>query len=168
MKNKTHFLLWSTFSIVFMIFLMGGCASPGNPREPSPSSPPAEVHHPPDFTENQLKFSSIQIEYELGHDHYSFEVVSKDSIQVKSYLDKHLLKVGNISREKYLPFLTKSIRLLKAYESSTRKEPNCRGPFKITIKLGESSKTSMGCRNEGEGTFGRLIRDGEFLLYSEN
>jgi hypothetical protein len=38
----------------------------------------------------------------------------------------------------------------------------------VTLKSPDSTKISKGCRSDGDGAFSRLIREGEFLLYSGN
>jgi hypothetical protein len=119
--------------------------------------------------ENKTASTSVTIDYELGKDHYQLQVVSdKNTTTVKSYSGKHLLKQGPIVRDKYLLFLNKANLFINTPQNISRKSYPRRGPFRVTVKSGESTKTAEGYRSDDEGSFSRLIREGEFLLYSEN
>lgn len=127
-----------------------------------------KLDEPSDTTRVNLN-GSITIDYELGRDHYLLQIISqKTAIQVESYLDKHLLKQALISQEKYLAFLNKANRFVDLPRSFSTKNRPCRGPFTVVVKSGDFNKTAKGCRSSDEGSLGRLIREGEFLLYSEN
>jgi hypothetical protein len=54
--------------------------------------------------------------------------------------------------------------------ATTAREPAasdaCRTPYTITVRVGTETQTLQGCRGEDDGGLSRLVRDGEFLLYS--
>ncbi|MFZ9595773.1 MAG: hypothetical protein ACO3A2_06800 [Bdellovibrionia bacterium] len=130
--------------------------APGDPEtpqaEPAPSSPPVG--------------SSVQIEYLLRRTHYSFFMESNtDHGRVKSYLDRQLLKEGRIPPEKCSQFFLK-ISEFMAHLPEDQGRSSCQSPFKITYKKGELVRVSEGCRSSDSGSFSKLIREGEFLLYS--
>lgn len=43
----------------------------------------------------------------------------------------------------------------------------CRSPFTITLRAGTDIRTLNGCRSLGEGSFSHLVKDSEFLIYSQ-
>jgi hypothetical protein len=174
MKNKlpvSNLRLPTFFSLylfALLLCLIASCTSLSK-REGEPSENTATDLSSAQALESKESSSSVKIDYELGKNHYLFQVVShKHTTIVKSYLDNQLLKEGPIIQEKYLLFLNKANRFIDIPQSRPNKKFPCRGPFTVTVKSGGPTKTAKGCRSQSEGSVGRLIREGEFLLYSGN
>jgi hypothetical protein len=174
MKNKIKTLFLISLAAGILI-LSDACSSLNKQHSAPPLSEeqvtsPKTSKVPEDIksSDNSLS-SSITLDYELGRDHYLFQVTSTPtSISVKSYLDKHLLKEGQVSSKKYLEYFNKVVLFISSPRGGSTKDLPCRGPFTVTLESNGSSKSSKGCRSNGEAGISRLIREGEFLLYSPN
>ncbi|MEO5970586.1 MAG: hypothetical protein ABIQ95_11715 [Bdellovibrionia bacterium] len=173
MKNNIPLLnlrlpaFFSLYLFSIILSLIAACTSSSKRESALSENTAADLSA--EALESKDSNSSVTIDYELGRDHYLFQVVShKNSIIVKSYLAKQLLKKGPIVENKYLSFLNKANRFIDIPQSRPNKKFPCRGPFTVTVKSGGSIKTARGCRSTSEGSVSRLIREGEFLLYSEN
>lgn len=165
MKNSFKYLLTG------ILIWITSCSSSN--KQQSPSSPDGvyEQRAPEQsqIIEDKDPTSSVTLNYELGRDHYLFQVVSrKNIIYVKSYLDKQLLKEGKVSPEKYSAYFNKVKLFLSIPQTLSAKNQFCRGPFTVTLKSPDSTKISKGCRSNDDGALSRLVREGEFLLYSGN
>ncbi|MBI2711771.1 MAG: hypothetical protein HYX41_02745 [Bdellovibrio sp.] len=116
----------------------------------------------------QLGNSSVSIEYILGRDHYRFTARSEETrVTGTTYLDKQLLKKGEIDQQRYPGFFTRASEIVDNLSRAPASDTFCRNPFIITIKAQEKTRTARGCRSSDDGALSKLIREGEFLLYSK-
>jgi hypothetical protein len=115
----------------------------------------------------------VEIEYVLGRDHYHFEALARGAqVTATSTINRRVLDQGLISSNRYPEFLQKASHFIQ----QTQKNPSqqlaqqqgCRTPFVVTVKTQTDTQMVKGCRSTDDGALSRLIRDGEFLLYSKN
>jgi hypothetical protein len=117
--------------------------------------------------------SSVEIEYSLGHYQHRFTANgAPDKAQVTTYLERDVVEHASVDPAKYGSFVAKAIAFSQKPKRAPTEEAECRSPFKVVIKTGEKSAektyTSQGCRSsDDEGALSRLVRDGEFLLFSK-
>jgi hypothetical protein len=117
--------------------------------------------------------SEINITYTLGHAHRKFEVAGEDGkIHGVTYVDRSLLKESSIDPAKYQAFFQRVSDFVEKgrvpAQNAPKDDAECRNPYSITLVQQKDTKTIKGCRESDEGTFGKLIRDGEFLLFGHN
>lgn len=117
--------------------------------------------------DNAMK-SKIEINYALGRSQYKYVAIGgKDQAEVSSFKDEKLLEKKSISPEKYQAFASKLENAIHATPSSEPQE-NCRTPYKIDVMIAEKESTFKGCRSDDtNGQIGKLLREGEFIFYSE-
>jgi hypothetical protein len=117
--------------------------------------------------------SSVEIEYSLGHYQHRFTADGHPGkAQVTTYLERDVVQHASVDPAKYDSFLSKAIAFTEKPKRAPTEEAECRSPFQVVIKTGEKSTektyTSQGCRSsDDEGALSRLVRDGEFLLFSK-
>jgi hypothetical protein len=120
------------------------------------------------FQENLLD-SSVTIEYVLGRDSYKISTESSPSgIDMNLSSNKKILEHGQMSRKLYPDFFKKASDFTQQLQMSSSTSNSCRGPFKITIRMGQKTQMGSGCRSRSSSTFSRLVKEAEFLLYSKN
>ncbi|OFZ53525.1 MAG: hypothetical protein A2428_12750 [Bdellovibrionales bacterium RIFOXYC1_FULL_54_43] len=113
--------------------------------------------------------TSVDIAYVLGHNRHRFWAQSDASrVEARTYLDRQIVEEAGIDRARYLDFLEKA----KTFVQSPRRSPAsntvvCRTPFTVTVRVGKDAYVATGCRGVDKGALGRLVREGEFLLYSK-
>jgi hypothetical protein len=119
--------------------------------------------------------TEINITYTLGHAHRKFTVVGDDGkILGETFVDRSLLKESSIDPAKYQAFFQRVSDFVEKGRVPAQSAPapqedaECRNPYSVTLVLQKDTKTLKGCRESDEGTFGKLIRDGEFLLFGHN
>jgi hypothetical protein len=117
--------------------------------------------------------SSVEIEYSLGHYQHRFTANGvPGKAQVTTYLERDVVEHASVDPLKYESFVAKAIAFSQKPKRAPTEEAECRSPFNVVIKTGEKSTektyTSQGCRSsDDEGALSRLVRDGEFLLFSK-
>ncbi len=113
--------------------------------------------------------SSIEIQYALGRDHYRFVATSQNSsIVANTFLNRQVLDTGPIDSNRYPLFLKRVSDFISQIKKDPIPRPPCRSPFRITVKIGSEIHIASGCRSTNGGELSKLVRDGEFLLYSKN
>ena len=126
----------------------------------------------------EVKGSSLEISYFLGHSRYRIQMTEDlTGVSANASTDGKVLGDVRVDREKYLEFKSKIFAFMQSSSGNKRSpaeaDPDCRNPFTITLSDSvaiESSRTHklVACRSGDDATIGRLIRDGEFLIYSRN
>jgi hypothetical protein len=111
--------------------------------------------------------SEINITYTLGHTYRKFVATSDGSkIQGETFIDRTLLRESSIDPAKYQPFVQRVSDFIEKTRNPA--QADCRSPYSIALTRGNDTKTLKGCRTNDEGTFGKLVRDGEFLLFGRD
>jgi hypothetical protein len=118
----------------------------------------------------------IDIEYTLGRDHYEFHAHSThskgDAVTVASLLNRRVLGQGSIDPARFPEFLKKAQEFLHHNPAEPSplptNPPPCHSPYSVTIRIHDQTQSIQGCRNSDSGALSKLVRDGEFLLYSKN
>lgn len=135
----------------------------------------ASAPHSSDKTKEavaELRGSSVEITYVLGHAERALLLKADgEKVQGETSVDHKPLKSGTVDPNRYRDFLQKvSEYMNRRTVASTEDSEPCRTPFVIVLRdIGaKDSRKLRGCRHHEEGHFGRLVRDGEFLLFSHN
>jgi hypothetical protein len=131
------------------------------------SSPPKSMAPPQIERESS---SSFEISYWLGEhgEHRLSGSTSQTSgTHVVSYLNTEVVDERQVKTESYSKYLAKLQSFIKSAQRTPSQESECRTPFTVVLKIDGITHTSKGCRASDEASFSRLIRDGEFLLYSK-
>lgn len=154
MRNQ---ITWISISL-----LIGSCST---------SSLRSEEKAPPPDTIDYIKKapnSSITIDYVLGHDQYRFQTESNGkSVAAATYLDEKVLEKGQIDQAPYTDFLKKAYAFLYQTQKAPLDSAACRSPFTIKIRLASDNYLAHGCRSASDSSFSKLLREGQFLLSSE-
>ena len=122
--------------------------------------------------ETEWMNSSIQINYSLGKDQHSFIAHAtngrgKPTATATIQINRHTLETGEIPMVSYADFYKRTLEILRETKSHPNYlEINCHTPFTIRIKTASHTETGSGCRETDKGKLARLVRDGEFILYS--
>lgn len=119
----------------------------------------------------KAKDSKVDIEYILGRDHYRFSALSQgEGVTAASLVNRHILEQGPIDPESYPGFLEKASEFIRhTGKNSTDNAIPCHSPFIVTVRIKNDTQVARGCRTSLEGgALSKLVRDGEFLLYSKN
>ena len=157
---------FSTLLVIISLSATGCSSVPKNPEGGSPDS--GKMVWAP---EDAIKSSKVRISYVLGHTHYEFIMESQEGqCQAQLFADRKLLKEAAVDSARYADFLGKAAAYLGTGASSQRtpsSQASCRTPYTVTISVSSKSRSDHGCRGHGEGGLSRLIREGEFLLYSK-
>jgi hypothetical protein len=126
-------------------------------------------HHTSEKDSHSLAGSSIDIQYFLGHDHYRFFAKVQGSAVIgNTSLNKQILEQGKIDENRYPEYLKKVSNFIREVQQTSQSLQTCRAPFTVIVKVGKETETARGCRATDGGALSRLVRDGEFLLYSKN
>ena len=117
---------------------------------------------------SELTDSEVEISYGLGHTHRKVLFVAKEAlVKGQNFVDRQILREGSIDPSHYHDFFQKASEFLeKTHRNPASDLSACRNPYTLTVRVGTQSKVLKGCRLTDEGALGRLIRNGEFLLYS--
>src|SRR4051794_19436676 len=92
----------------------------------------------PDSQEHpELADSGIEICYGLGHTHRKIVLVSKGSeITGQTYLDRQILREGQIDASRYNGFFQKASEILNKTQRNPASDLSaCRNPFTLTIRV---------------------------------
>jgi hypothetical protein len=155
---KITLLKTGTITIVFAIF--GAALSACSTSPASRESAADQVAH--------AQSTQVEISYVLGHNQHRFTAQSSSQkAEVTTYLEKDIVQQADVDSSKYLGFVTKVVAFAQTPHRTPSQFDECRFPFSVTVKIDEKTYTSDGCRFSDEGGLSRLVRDGEFLLYSK-
>ena len=112
--------------------------------------------------------SAIDITYVLGHSHRRFKAECRqDGVIAQIYLDRTIVKENGVDSAKYDEFVQRLLVFIDNPNRVPAEASSCRTPFIVTLRVGDQTKVASGCRSNDDGTLSRLIKDGEFLLYSK-
>mgnify|MGYP000617921561 CR=1 FL=1 len=138
--------------------LLGGTGC--SHRAPDPHSGGSGLNSP----------SSVQIDYILGHDHHRFEAQRKDNlVRAITSMDQQTLTEGKIDPQQYSQFFIKALEFVHSVPVKATPTLPCRSPYKMTVTLDGKAHTAQGCRSSDNGSFSKLVKEGELLLlYSKN
>lgn len=176
MSTPKTFDALKAFAMIWCLATVSGCAT-------HPAKPDDSHGNPVDArAQTELSDSSVDISYVLGHSHRRFVAWARsESFGGQTLLEHQILRESGIDRHHYTEFLSKveqfvSTPLRKPADqgaaAATRPSTppqsgnQCRTPFTVTLRIGTDTKTLQGCRGADEGALSHLVRDGEFLLYS--
>jgi hypothetical protein len=87
----------------------------------------------------------------------------------KALEDHELREEAKLDPKRYEDFHAKALAFVKAPRRTVAQSgaTGCRNTFTVLVKEGDQSWSETGCRSTDDGAFGRLVRDGQFLLYSK-
>lgn len=155
-----------TFRIFIFSFLLGCKTSPTAPHDPIASQ---QDTLPVRIAKSELQESTIDIQYSLGKDRYRFIAVA-DGRQVtgNTFLNKQVLEKRQIDEKRYPDFLKKVSQFIHDVQRTPAQAASCKNPFTISVKIGTLIHKVKGCRSTDGGALSRLVRDGEYLLFSHN
>lgn len=176
--NTTKIPVWLAFAMTgFLAAAASGCAT----HAVKPDTGNVVDAH----ALAELSDSSVDISYVIGHSHRRFVAWAKhDSFGGQTLFDHQILRESGIDRHHYSEFLNRveqfvSTPLRKPADlgaaaavagapaaTPSQSDDSCRTPFTVTLRIGTDTKTLQGCRGADEGALSHLVRDGEFLLYS--
>lgn len=174
------------YRTLILVGLTLGTASCATPSPSSKDTPPPEGSRSITETQSQPQLgptpskretskalnSSIDIQYDLGRDHYRFHSSQENtSFSGSTFLNRQVLATGPIDADRYPDFLKKASAFV-TQNNQNQKTLNsatlCRSPFIVTVQIEKEVQVARGCRSSDGGELSKLIRDGEFLLYSVN
>lgn len=120
------------------------------------------------ITPQNANNSRIEIDYVLGHNRYKYVAIGgAQAAKISSYHNDKELESKKISVQKYQVFADQLESAIRSSPAGVIDE-SCRTPYYIRITIGEDVHKTSGCRSaDAEGKIGRLLKEGEFLLYSE-
>lgn len=140
------------FGALSLPFALGGCAS----APKTPASSPTDAPSSP---------SSVDIAYVLGHNQHRIHAESgTDGARAQAFIDKQMIEQSAIDRGHYAGFLVKASSFIEQSPKPSAPPAPCRTPFTVTVRIGEDTKTSHGCRASDEAAISHLVREGEVLL----
>ncbi len=160
-KNRSD--LRAALTLTLALGFMASCSNlPKTPLPQSGDSADAELA-------KKSKNSSLEIEYLLERDRYRLFFQSQgDRVSIESYHDGKIIEKGEIDSTKYSLFLKKAMEAIKTFKNESNGSPPCLSPFVVTLKFEKKAEQVRGCRSRDHGSLSKLIREGEFLLYSKN
>ncbi|MGZ3696660.1 MAG: hypothetical protein ACXWPM_07320 [Bdellovibrionota bacterium] len=142
-----------------------GCA--GTPPRSSPEAAPVALEDS-GLRGPEAADSSVDISYILGRDHYRLLAkAERASFSVASIMDKQVLEKNTVAGARYQDFLKKVNSFVSHPKRTVASNSPCHSPFSVTVRIGKETQTASGCRESDEGGLSRLVKDGEFLLYSK-
>lgn len=157
------------FLLLKTAFILGSCLIQSCSSTPKHPSTGPDQDHGADQWKSQVENSSIDIQYTLGRDHHRFVAIAQQNgVTGNTYLEKQVLESGQIKQEKYSDFLKKALSFVQTVQKNAATPMPCRSSFTIKVRLGSDTQTARGCRSSDDGSLSKLVRDGEFLLYSKN
>jgi len=154
---KNGLLKMGVGTLLLAFFALCGCSTHPVARDATSD----EVAH--------AEITQVEISYVLGHNQHRFTAQSAaQKAEVTTYLEKDIVQQANVDSAKYLSFVSKVVSFAQKPHRTPAQADECRSPFSVTVKIDGKTYTSDGCRFSDEGSLSRLVRDGEFLLYSKN
>ncbi len=152
------------FFYALIPFLIPACTT--SPEKENHLHPTASVQ-----TTSGTYDSSIEIEYNLGRDHYRYFANQKDQLaSAQTLLGGKILAQGTVDVFEYQRFLKNAVSFIQSSQpAQSSSKPFCRNAFKMVLNTQGQNYVLHGCRNSNPGALSRLIKQGEFLLlYSKS
>jgi hypothetical protein len=155
MKKMTRLLLASLFALT-------ACST----AQPVPQATSGDKGQ--DF-----QASSFEILYRLGghSDHrlqgYWEKSTPPEEPHVTTLLEREVVANAAVHAESYNRFVSKLLSFVQHAQRAPAQEHDCRSPYSIVLKIDLKTYTSKGCRFADDGAFAKIVREGEFLLYSK-
>ena len=149
------------FTLPLLLTLAAGCATA--PPHSSNSLPTAAAI-------SQAHETSFDIAYDLGgHGEHRLTGSSPaaGAPHVATFLEREVVDEAFINAGSYARYLEKIVLFTQKPQRVPSQEVDCRAPYWITLKIDGKTFTSKGCRVGDGGEFAKLVREGEFLLYSK-
>jgi hypothetical protein len=166
---RIYHIMRNRIFLLLLAILMAGCSTV---REAKTKPEPATARSDKSISPIKEKFrnSEVKIDYVLGRDHYHLSLASKkERTNGLMTLDKQVLEQGAIDPERYFNYFEKIIVFIDDYSKTNPGFATpCKNPFKIIARNEEATKVTEGCRSPDQTRLSRLIKEGEFLLYSKN
>jgi hypothetical protein len=145
---------------LFIILSSAGCSS-------TPRSSEQGANQDPEIA-SSLVFSSVDIVYTLGRNQHRLVLMSEaEKATGKTFLDKQIVEEASLDRARYTSFLRKAQVFVTEPKRNTAQQQPCRAPYLVTLRINKEIFTKSGCRSNDEGSLSRLVKDGEFLIYSQ-
>ena len=159
--------LWA--SLTLMLGTIVACSSPSSKIAPQP----ATENQPPSLREamqsKTLEESILDIEYFLERDRYRLSFKSTgEHASIELYHDGKITQKAEINPTQCVNFLKKTTDAMKAFQTESSNPLPCLNPFIVTLRSEKVTNQVKGCRSRDNGNLSKLIREGEFLLYSKN
>lgn len=175
---------WKLWSVLFIGAILASCGT-HRPRPGNPDPTQARAGSP-SGDEGNWNESSLDIQYILGHSHRHIHMQSvSGQARAQVLVDRTLMKENPIEASRYRDFMRKvaefidhkrtpAMAAVTAPGSSTGVTPpvnpgslECRSPYTITLRSGKESYVVNGCRMSEDGSFSHIVKDSEFLVYSQ-
>lgn len=158
--------------IIWLLAFSMMCVSCGTSRVRSSEADPAEAARNAALAEEQRwGDSSLDINYTLGHLRRKIHMESQgNQIVAQLLLDRTLMKQNSIDPPRYRDFMKKVEEFMNQKRSPSSEAvptPECRSPFLVNLRSGKDTRILNGCRSSDESSFSHLVRDAEFLIYSQ-
>lgn len=145
-----------------MVALAPGCAT----FRGSPASTPGSPEAPRPVPKEALRDSTVDISYVLGHSRRRLVTWARnDGFGGQMLMDHQILREKEIDQSHYSEFFGKAEGFVRTPRRKLA-EDKCRTPFTVTIRIGSETQSLQGCRGSDDGALSHLVRDGEFLIYS--
>ncbi len=124
--------------------------------------------HAPLINDNNIKESRIEISYVLGHISYKYIATALgERAEIASLREDTTLEKKSISLATYQNFASKVENIFKLAENE-HQDTECRTPYKIEVFAENQIRIRSGCRSSDHGDhFGNIIKEGEYLFYSQ-
>jgi hypothetical protein len=151
--------------IFFSLLLASGCATTRSSQPQSSSPTEAAI--------TDAHETSFDIAYSLGR-HGEHRLTGSASAtgasgapHIATYSESEVVDEGPVNAQRYRNFLEKIVHFTQNPARVPAQDRDCRAPYVITLKIDGKTYTSKGCRVDDAGDLAKLIREGEFLLYSK-
>ena len=115
--------------------------------------------------------SSFEITYYLGEhgQHRLAGFSTHSSPQLAAYLERSVIEERTVRSDQYDDYFSKIVDFAQRTQRAPSQNYECRAPFAIVAKIDGKTYSSKGCRtSKDDSSFSKLLREGEFLLYSKN
>ena len=117
--------------------------------------------------------SYFDIAYSLGgHGEHRLTGTSSSPMSggephVATFDEREVVDEDKVNAEGYGKFVAHLLGFAQKTQRAPSQEVDCRSPYSISVKIDGKTYTSKGCRDDDGGDFAKLVREGEFLLYSK-
>jgi hypothetical protein len=155
-----------TLFFAVIVVMVSGCATTKSSQTQG-SAPTAD-------SITQAHETSFDIAYSLGrHGEHrltgsaSSTGTANGAPHIATFSESEVVDEGLVNAGRYIHFLEKIVHFTQNPTRIPAQDRDCRAPYNITLKIDGKTYTSKGCRVDDAGDLAKLIREGEFLLYSK-